>query len=125
MQGFITIEVRGLKEAQAAIDKVKSNEPQIKGLILEDITSVLIRDAKSKAHVITGNMKQNIGLQSIDKQSGKAVAEAGAEYSVYENARGGNHAFWDQAVSTVEKNGLAMVKKRMDAAFRSAGVPVK
>lgn len=125
MQGFITITVTGLTEAQAALNKVKSNSPQIKGLILEDITSLLIREAKSRAHVITGDMKRGIGLGSIDKQSGKAEVEATMDYSAYENARGGDHAFWDEAVSITQKNGAAMVKKRMDAAWKAAGVPVR
>lgn len=125
MQGFITIKVTGLKECQAALDKVQKNAPQIKGLMLEDLTSLLMREAKGKAHVITGDMKRSIALQEIDKQTGKAIVEVGVDYGAYENARGGDHAFWDQAVSQVEKNGLAMVKKRMDAAWKSAGVPVK
>lgn len=123
LEGTITITITGLKECLAALNKVKQNLPQTRGYILEDVTSSIIREAKNRAHVITGNMKRSIGVQEINKEGGKAIVEAAAEYSEYENRRGAPHDFWDQAITTTEQTATAMVKRRMDELLRNTGVP--
>lgn len=120
----IKITVKGANEATAALNKFKQNIPKTKQNALTDVTNVFVTTAKGYAHVITGNMKKSI-IAHVDGQSGKAIVEAGVDYAVYENARGGDHAFWDKAIDTNLKNGRMMVKKRTDEGLKTAGVPIK
>ena len=122
---FVTIKVIGLNECKAALNKVKTDIPLTNKLILERVTSLFIREAKSNAHVITGNMKRKIGASEINPQQGTAIVEAGAEYSYYENDRGPDHDFMDRAYKTTKEQSTAIVKSLMDSSLRKSGVPLK
>ena|SRR5215510_3099580 len=125
---IITITVTGLKECEAALNKAKLNLPNQTRLTLEDLASLFIREAKANAHVITGNMKRQIGMGAMSTNS--VEVNANAEYSKYENDRPGTkggtpHNFMDTAAVTTEQVGTKIVKQRMDDLFSSAGMPVQ
>ena len=122
---FIQIKVTGIVECKKALDSVVANSPKTKQLMLEDTISLIIREAKNRAHVITGNMKRNIGVQNLSVQSGSADVVALALYSAYENARGEGHDYFTQALEIFKIEGGQMIKTRMDQSFKSSGVPVK
>lgn len=122
---FVQIKVTGVVECKAALNRVVQNSPNTKKLILEDLTSLVIREAKNRAHVITGNMKRNIGVQNLNPQLGTANIQALALYSAYENARGNGHDYFTQALAELEIQGVALVVARMDQSFKSSGVPKK
>lgn len=53
------------------------------------------------AHVITGHMRRNIQVQTKGENEVNVVAKA--RYSGWENKRGGDHAFFDQAVDDTKR----------------------
>lgn len=122
---FIQIKVTGVTECVNALNKVVSNSSKTKQLMLEDATSLIIREAKNRAHVITGNMKRNITVNNLNPQLGVASVQALATYSAYENARGEGHDFMDQALEIFKIEGGQLMKARMDQSWRSSGAPIK
>lgn len=93
--------------------------------MLEDVCSLVIREAKNRAHVITGNMKRNIQVSNLDPELGTANIQALALYSAYENARGEGHDYFTQALNALKLQGGPLVKARMDESFKKSGVPQK
>jgi hypothetical protein len=97
---MITITITGVPEIIGMFDSIISKSSDNSNAVLTDVSNFMVNQAKTNAHVITGNMKNSIGASVADKS---ATVSASAEYSVYENARAGSkwgttHDFMDRAV---------------------------
>lgn len=121
---FIRVTVTGLKECQAALTKAKADLPNTMKLMLTDICNNFVSEGQKNAHVITGNMKANIMIESINQQIGQATVGALADYSIYENARGPPHNFMDRAYQTTKQNSLPIVINYLNGLLRTSGVPL-
>lgn len=60
-----------------------------------------MRYGKGKAHRITKHMMRNIQIQTVSDEEVKVLAKA--LYSGWENARGGDHAFFDMLYNATKQ----------------------
>ena len=85
-----------------AIKVLQDLEIKIRKLVDTDLGKCAAEGAqmaRSNAHVITGNMRNSTNYKKVNEMHYKVYSEA--EYSGYENARGGDHAFMDKAADAL------------------------
>ncbi len=112
--GFITISVDGLSQRIAGLDNVINNIENTKQNVLQQIVDFMVGEMRNNAHVLTGRMKASINGFVTGND---AVVGVGAEYAVYENARGSPHDFMDKAVDATMRRTDQTVMSEYDRLF--------
>ena len=90
------------RQVNDAINFIENIILNVRKVIDEDLGKAAadaVQTARSNAHVITGNMRNSVSDQRVGEMHYKVTAEA--EYSGFENARGGDHAFFDMTVKEI------------------------
>lgn len=96
----MSAEIDGLIEAQEAIDKIAKNVSKegMRGE-LEKVLDRLRKYARSVVHVDTSRLRNSI-FTDIESGGNSLIGHVATniEYSVFEEARGGDHAFFGRTV---------------------------
>ena len=88
--GSIGFKVTGLLESIRGLDGVMRDWPVVERAVLNEAGRFIVNEAKRNVHVVTGNLKASI---SIESQTPKSVTvSAKMPYAQIENARSGSKA---------------------------------
>ena len=105
---FITFTVTGLDTVTSNINRLISSDlSNTRRTVLNDVANFMVGELKRNAHVITGRMRDSV--RSIPITDNQILVEVAAEYSFYENRRGGAHAFADMAEQATRNRFSSMV----------------
>lgn len=101
------IRIDGLPEA---VSFLQNHPNSLKSTLKTELNTIGSSGAKtmqSKAHVITGRMKN--GITSTSSGDLKVTISSPVGYSGYENRRGNPHNFFDQSVTQIEKDATTRI----------------
>lgn len=76
----------------------------------------LRNQARANAHLITGNMRNSVNYRKNGENS--YTVSADIDYAVYENARGDDHAFFDNAVKDVDSKFYQIIQSGVKAVIQ-------
>jgi hypothetical protein len=85
--GAIRITITGLNETVNANNAIINGMPSVSHNIIQEAANFFVTTAKSKAHTITGHMKDQTKIFNISND--QAIVGGGANYTVYEENRPG------------------------------------
>jgi hypothetical protein len=127
------VKVTGLNELQAAIEAMKREVPMVKTKIHTDAAAFFVYKAKSRVHVISGNLGRSIKVDSATARAG--IVSANMPYAAAEEGREGKrrlpphtpHMYMHPAAIETGAILPTYIKKRFDEMFqrhRTRAAPV-
>ena len=104
---------------KAVINKLTKLKPSLikqLGIDIDKSGDELVKIMQGNAHVITGTMKGSISK----KKKGPSSVSVGptVDYAVYENARGGDHAFIDNSLQDFKPKFVTIVRKGVQTVLK-------
>lgn len=111
------------QQFKKVINKLTKLKPNLEKQLDIDIDKVgkeAVTIMKGNAHVISGEMRDSITMTA----NGNMSVSVGptVEYAVYENARGGDHAFIDNSVGEIKPKAVTIVRSGVHAVITKKSV---
>ena len=97
---MFTITITGLQETINSLNKTSTSLNTELKKSLDVIGDKGVKEFQNEAHVITGKMKRGIHKGKVTNNSVDIVSKE--KYAVFENRRGGAHAFINNGAKKVE-----------------------
>ena len=117
----------GLNEAIRGLDNVIREWPTVQRAVLQEAARFLVNEAKTKVHVVSGDLKNSISIEPSAPNADSVIVSAKMPYARIENDRRGNkepgkhtkppygpHGYFTLAVKATEKDFASRIKVNFD-----------
>ena len=87
--GNIGFTVQGLNEIVLSLDSMQREIPTVRAAVLNEAARFLVNEAKRNVHVVSGDLKNSISIESATTTADHVIVSAKTRYAAIENEREG------------------------------------
>lgn len=125
--GSIGFKVTGLIESVRGLDGVMKEWPIVRSAVLNEAARFLTNEAKRNVHVVSGDLKNSIGIEPGFQRASSVIVSAKMPYARIENERPGNkfpsknskgpygaHNYFTKAIQATTRDFSSKIKVNFD-----------
>jgi len=125
-KGFIGVKITGLNEILTSITNMQREWPVVRSAVLNEAGRFLANEAKRNVHVVSGDLKNSIGIEPGPPRS-SVIVSAKMPYAKKENDRPGDkhatqhskppygpHDYFTRAINATSRDFQSRIKINFD-----------